>query len=70
LGPGEIGFITAGIKAVADTKVGDTITEDRRPTAESRCRASSRRCRSCSAACSRSMPTSYEHLRDSSPSCG
>ena len=31
LGPGEIGFITAGIKAVADTNVGDTITEERRP---------------------------------------
>ncbi len=27
LGPGEIGFITAGIKQVADTNVGDTITE-------------------------------------------
>jgi GTP-binding protein LepA len=32
LGPGEIGFITASIKEVADTRVGDTITEDRRPT--------------------------------------
>jgi GTP-binding protein LepA len=32
LGPGEIGFITAGIKTVADCRVGDTITEDRRPT--------------------------------------
>ncbi|AQX20734.1 GTP-binding protein LepA [Bartonella sp. CDC_skunk] len=31
LGPGEIGFITASIKEVADTRVGDTITEDRRP---------------------------------------
>jgi GTP-binding protein LepA len=34
LGPGEIGFITAGIKAVADTNVGDTITDERRPAAE------------------------------------
>ncbi|HXE15725.1 MAG TPA: translation elongation factor 4 [Stellaceae bacterium] len=34
LGPGEIGFITAGIKTVADCKVGDTITEERRPAAE------------------------------------
>ena len=34
LDPGEIGFITAGIKTVADCKVGDTITEDRRPAAE------------------------------------
>lgn len=32
LGPGELGFITASIKEVADTRVGDTITEERRPT--------------------------------------
>lgn len=32
--PGEIGFITAGIKQVADCRVGDTITEDRRPAAQ------------------------------------
>jgi GTP-binding protein LepA len=31
LGPGEIGFITAAIKTVADCRVGDTLTEDRRP---------------------------------------
>ena len=31
LGPGEIGFITAQIKQVADTRVGDTITETRKP---------------------------------------
>ncbi|MGB0635335.1 MAG: translation elongation factor 4 [Paracoccaceae bacterium] len=29
LGPGEIGFITASIKQVRDTRVGDTITHDR-----------------------------------------
>lgn len=34
LGPGEVGFITASIKQVADTRVGDTITDDRRPTTE------------------------------------
>jgi GTP-binding protein LepA len=34
LAPGEIGFITAGIKTVADCKIGDTITEERRPAAE------------------------------------
>jgi len=33
LGPGEIGFFTASIKEVADTNVGDTITDDRKPTA-------------------------------------
>lgn len=31
---GEIGFITASIKEVADTRVGDTITDDRHPVAE------------------------------------
>ncbi|WP_273543386.1 translation elongation factor 4 [Sneathiella sedimenti] len=34
LGPGEIGFMTAAIKEVADTKVGDTITDDRKPATE------------------------------------
>jgi GTP-binding protein LepA len=32
LGPGEVGFITAAIKSVADCQVGDTITEERRQT--------------------------------------
>jgi GTP-binding protein LepA len=34
LGAGEIGFITAQIKEVAETRVGDTITDARKPTAE------------------------------------
>ncbi len=34
LGPGDIGFFTASIKEVADTRVGDTITDDRNPTDE------------------------------------
>ncbi len=34
LGPGEIGFFTASIKEVADAAVGDTITEEKRPTQE------------------------------------
>ncbi len=34
LGPGEIGFFTASIKEVADAAVGDTITEEKRPTKE------------------------------------
>ncbi|MFO1186929.1 MAG: translation elongation factor 4 [Alphaproteobacteria bacterium] len=34
LGPGEIGFLTASIKQVADANVGDTITEALRPCAE------------------------------------
>ncbi len=34
LGPGEVGFFTAAIKEVADTRVGDTITDEKNPTAE------------------------------------
>lgn len=34
LGPGEIGFITAQIKEVSQTAVGDTITDAKKPTAE------------------------------------
>ncbi|QIG79756.1 translation elongation factor 4 [Stakelama tenebrarum] len=33
LGPGEIGFVTAQIKEVAQTMVGDTITDAKKPTA-------------------------------------
>jgi len=33
LGPGEVGFITAQIKQVADTQVGDTITDEKKGTA-------------------------------------
>ena len=32
--PGEMGFLQASIKAVADCQVGDTITDDKRPAAE------------------------------------
>jgi GTP-binding protein LepA len=34
LGPGEIGFFTAAIKEVADTRVGDTIVDEKNPTPE------------------------------------
>ncbi|GAN76266.1 translation elongation factor 4 [Acidisphaera rubrifaciens] len=34
LGPGEMGYITAAIKTVADCNVGDTLTEDRHPASE------------------------------------
>ncbi|WP_246725294.1 translation elongation factor 4, partial [Beijerinckia sp. L45] len=34
LGPGEMGFITAQIKQVADTRVGDTITDEKKGCAE------------------------------------
>ncbi len=32
--PGEMGYITAGIKTITDTKVGDTITEEKRQATE------------------------------------
>jgi GTP-binding protein LepA len=34
LGPGEMGFITASIKQVRDTRVGDTITHEKKGTAD------------------------------------
>lgn len=34
LGPGEVGYLAAGIKEVADTRVGDTITDAVKPAAE------------------------------------
>ena len=34
LGVGEVGFLTASIKEVADVQIGDTITESARPTKE------------------------------------
>lgn len=34
LSAGEVGYITASIKSVADTRVGDTVTDDTNPTAE------------------------------------
>jgi GTP-binding protein LepA len=33
LGPGELGFFTASIKQVRDTRVGDTVTHERKPAA-------------------------------------
>jgi len=35
IGPGEVGFLTASIKEVADAAVGDTITDDKSPCEES-----------------------------------
>src|SRR3546814_17565711 len=34
LGPGELGFINASLKSVAACRVGDPITDDRRPAAK------------------------------------
>ena len=34
LGPGDVGYIVAGIKTVGDTKIGDTVTLSKNPAAE------------------------------------
>jgi len=34
LGPGEVGFVMAGIKEVTEARIGDTVTDPERPTAE------------------------------------
>ena len=34
LGPGEVGYICAGMKELSDTKIGDTITNPKQPTSE------------------------------------
>ena len=66
---GEIGFITAAIKEVADTRVGDTITDDRHPVTEP-CPASGRRSRWCSAACFRPTPPTSKRCAARWASCG
>jgi GTP-binding protein LepA len=33
LGPGEVGILSAAIKEVADTKIGDTVTDAEHPAA-------------------------------------
>ena len=62
LGPGEVGFLTGSIKEVADTRVGDTITEDAQAHIGTAARGSSRCSRSCSAA-------SFPSMRQSSRTC-
>ena len=75
LGPGEVGFFTAAIKEVADTQVGDTITDEKRPARERPARlqagaaggvlpASSRSMRRSSKTCARRM--GKLHLNDAS----
>ena len=69
LGPGEIGFLTASIKQVRDTRVGDTITHERQRRHRRRSPASSPRSRSSSAASSRSTPPTSRTCATRSRSC-
>jgi GTP-binding protein LepA len=65
---GEIGFITAQIKDITETRVGDTITDARGPPPRP-CPGSSWSSRWCSAACSRSTPPISRNCARASPSC-
>ena len=53
LGAGEVGYLTASIKTVSDTRVGDTVTARRATPRPSPCPATSRRSRWSSPACIR-----------------
>jgi GTP-binding protein LepA len=68
LGPGEIGFITAQIKDISETRVGDTITDVRKP-APSAARLQGSPAGRSSAASSRSTPTTSRNCARASPSC-
>ena len=60
LGPGEIGFFTASIRQVADTRVGDTVTDEKKPAA-----APARRLQAGAAGCVlRAVPRGCERVRD------
>ncbi len=64
LGPGEVGFLMAGIKEVDETKIGDTVTEADAAGRARRCPASSPSSRWCSRASIPSDSAQYEVLRD------
>ena len=69
LGPGEVGYLIAGIKDVGEAKVGETVTESRE-SARSPSRAIGTRSRWCSAACIRSTATSTPTCARRSNGCG
>ena len=57
LGPGEVGYLIAGIKEVRQARVGETVTTPAHPGSR-RCPATATRSRWCSAGCTRSSATS------------
>jgi GTP-binding protein LepA len=71
LGVGEVGFLTASIKAVADVQIGDTITEAARPTREhaNRFRVFRKSNRWCLPDYTRSTRTSMKNCVTRSTSC-
>lgn len=68
LGPGEMGYINAAIKTVADCNVGDTITDDRRPAATA-LEGSSPPFPWCGAGCTRLSRMILKSCVTVSPSC-
>ena len=69
LHPGEVGFLITGIKDVTKLRVGDTLTAKATTAPPSRCPATARSSRWCSAACSRSTPTTTPTCATRSRSC-
>ena len=69
LGPGEIGYLIAGIKDVGEARSGETVTEAARPAAE-RWMATATRSRWSSAGSTRSTATSSPACARRSRSCG
>ena len=63
LGPGEIGFITAQIKEVSETRVGDTITDAKRPASFPPTRPTSRSFAKASTSCASTTPRSASRWR-------
>ena len=65
LGPGEVGYLIAGIKDVGEARSGETVTEAARPGDRSRSTAIANPSRWCSAGSTRSTATSSSDLRES-----
>ena len=63
LGPGEVGYLVAGLKDVGQAKVGETITIAGKTAPPSRCPATASRSRWCSRACSRPTATTTRPAR-------
>ena len=70
LAAGEVGFLVANIKTVADAKIGDTITETNRPDRHGRFPGSRNSSRWCSRGCIPWRAISTRSFARRSRSCG
>ena len=64
LGPGEVGYVVANVRSVAETRAGDTIFDAEQSRERGRSRATRTCTRWCSRACTRRTRRQYEQLRD------